>query len=302
MESVDLSQLRYFSAVAHHGSFSAAARALGMTQPGLTKAVRRLEASLACNLFRRLARGVALTEQGQALLRHANQLNVQLLDAREEVRSLSRGAIGSIRIGAGPSWLTSALPGIIAKMSADYPGLTFRVFGGLKGKLIDLVRSGDLDLAVSALPNRIPQGMRAIPLTQDTLSIVARRDHPLRARRRLNAASTLEYPWILPGRDVLSRLRLEALFRVAGLEPPDATIEADSIAFIAGVLRNSDMLSFMTSQIVRTDMDGTRVLAVPGLSTVRSAGILFRASAASSPATRTFIEAIKDYAKAVGTN
>ena len=299
---MDLSQLRYFDAVARHGSFSAAARALGITQPGLTKAVRRLEASLDCNLFRRLARGVALTEQGQALLRHANQLNVQLLDAREEVRALSRGAIGCIRIGAGPSWLTSALPGVVAKMAADYPGLTFRVFGGFKGNLIELVRSGDLDLVVSALPNRVPQGLRAIPLTRDTLSIVARRDHPLRAKRRLQVANTLEYPWVLPGRSVQSRLRLEALFRVAGLEPPDAKIEADSIPFIAGMLRNTDMLSFMTSQIVRTGMDGITALAVPGLSTVRSAGIMFRASAGSSPATRTFIEAIKEYAEAVGTN
>lgn len=299
---MDLSQLRYFDAVARHGSFSAAARALGITQPGLTKAVRRLEASLDCNLFRRLARGVALTEQGEALLRHANQLNVQLLDAREEVRALSRGAIGCIRIGAGPSWLTSALPGIVAKMAADYPGLTFRVLGGFKGNLIELLRSGDLDLVVSALPDRIPQGLRTIPLTQDTLSIVARRDHPLRAKRRLHAANALEYPWILPSRSVLSRRRLEALFRVAGLEPPDPNIEADSIPFIAGVLRNSDMLSFMTSQIVRTDLDGVTTLTVPGLCSVRSAGILFRASTGSLPATRTFIEAIKNYAEAVGTN
>ncbi len=299
---MDLSQLRYFNAVASHGSFSSAARALGMTQPGLTKAVRRLESSLDCKLFRRLARGVALTEQGQALLRHADQLNVQLLDAREEVRALSRGAIGCIRIGAGPSWLTSALPGIVAKMTADYSGLSFRVFGGFKGNLIDLLRNGELDLIVSALPNRIPQGLRSIPLTQDTVTIVARKDHPLRAKRRPTAANTLEYPWILPGRDVLSRMRLEALFRVAGLEAPEATVEADSIPFIAEVLRDSDMLSFMTSQIVRTDMNGIAPLTIPGLFTVRSAGIMFRASAGSSPATRTFIEAIKDYAAAVGTN
>ena len=61
---MDLSQLRYFNAVARHGSFSAAAKALRVTQPGLTKAVRRLEASLDCTLFRRLPRGVALTAAG----------------------------------------------------------------------------------------------------------------------------------------------------------------------------------------------------------------------------------------------
>lgn len=89
---MELAQIRYFNAVVRHGSFSAAATALGMTQPGLTKAVRRLEASLDCALFARLPRGVVLTEQGQALLRHASQLEVQLQDARDEVRGIARGA------------------------------------------------------------------------------------------------------------------------------------------------------------------------------------------------------------------
>ena len=65
---MELSQFRYFNAVASHGSL----KALGITQPGLTKAVRRLEASLDCALFVRLPRGVVLTQQGQALLRHAS--------------------------------------------------------------------------------------------------------------------------------------------------------------------------------------------------------------------------------------
>src|SRR5215204_404515 len=127
---MELSQFRYFNAVASHGSFSAAAKALGITQPGLTKAVRRLEASLDCTLFVRVPRGVVLTQQGQALLRHANLLDIQLQDAREEVRSLDRGAVGELRIGAGPSWLSRALPRIVAEMAAQYPGLRFQVVGG----------------------------------------------------------------------------------------------------------------------------------------------------------------------------
>ena len=299
---MDLSQLRYFNAVAQHGSFSAAARALGMTQPGLTKAVSRLETSLDCRLFRRLARGVALTEQGQALLRHANQLNVQLLDAREEVRWLNQGVTGCIRIGAGPSWLTSALPSIVVGLAAAYPKLNFRIFGGFKGNLIELVRSGELDIAVAALPNRLSPGLRGIPLTQDTISIIARQDHPLRAKRRITPVDTLKYPWILPGRDVLSRLRLEALFRVNGLEAPEPNIEVDSIPFIAGVLRESNMLSFMTLQIVSSSMDGSAPLPVSGLSAVRTAGVIFRAAAASSIITRAFVEAIKEYSETIGTN
>jgi glycine/D-amino acid oxidase-like deaminating enzyme len=141
--AIDLAQVRYFNAVARHRSFSAAARALRMTQPGLTKAVRRLEASLQCALFVRLPRGVALTEQGQALLRHASQLEIQLQDARDEVRGLARGAVGVLRVGAGPSWLSRALPRIVAKLTAEYPGLSFQVAGGFNVGLMEALRAGE---------------------------------------------------------------------------------------------------------------------------------------------------------------
>lgn len=299
---MDLSQLRYFDAVARHGSFSAAARALGITQPGLTKAVRRLEASLECPLFERRPRGVVLTAQGQALLRHAGQLTVQMRDAREEIRAVARGAVGELRIGAGPSWLTRALPRIVAQMAGAYPGLTFRIVSGFNGPLMQALRNGDLDIVVSALPDRSPAGLQAIPLTRDTISVIARQGHPLHARRRPSPSSTLAFPWALPGRDVLSRLRLEALFRLAGLEPPTPVVESDSISFIAAVVRDSDMLSFATSRVIRNDMDGIAPLTIPRLSTTRVAGVLLRSSAGSTPAIRALVEAIERFAQQIGTN
>jgi DNA-binding transcriptional LysR family regulator len=194
------------------------------------------------------------------------------------------------------------LPRIIAELPTQYPGLSFQVEGGFNRSLMEALRAGDLDLVVSALPDDSPAGLRAIPLTSDTISVVARRRHPLRAKRRPQPSSTLAYPWVLPGRDVLLRLRLDALFRVAGLEPPVAKIESDSISFIAAVLRNSDMLSFATSQVLRSEMGGVAPLLMPALTMTRSAGILYRASAGITPAMRALIEAIKKLAHEIGAN
>ena len=226
---MDISQLRYFSAVSKHGSFSAAAKALDITQPGLTKAVRRLEKDLGCKLLVRLPRGVTPNLQGKALLRHSNLIEVQLKDARDEITAIGSGAVGILRVGAGPSWLSRVLPRIIAGMSVTYPGLGFHVVGGFNGGLMDALRNGDLDLVVSALPDFMPRGLQSVRLTSDTLSVVARKDHPLQKAMRLLPSSTKEYTWALPGRDVLSRSRLDALFQVAGLEPPKATVESDSL-------------------------------------------------------------------------
>jgi DNA-binding transcriptional LysR family regulator len=187
-------------------------------------------------------------------------------------------------------------------LATRYSGLSFQVVGGFNRSLMETLRAGHLDLIVSALPDRSPAGLRSIPLTTDTVSVVARRHHPLHAKRRPQPSSTLAYPWVLPDRDVLLRLRLEALFRVAGLEPPSAQIEAESISFIGAVLRNSDMLSFATSQVMRNEMDGVAPLVIPGLTMTRSAGILYRSSAGITPAMRALIEAIKKLALDLGAN
>jgi DNA-binding transcriptional LysR family regulator len=299
---LDLTELRYLDTVARLGSFSAAAEALGITQPGLTKAARRLEAEFGCRIFTRLPRGVALTPQGEALLRRTRLIEIQLKDAHEEIRALGTGAVGSLRIGAGPSWLSRALPRIVTQMAAEFPALSFRVVGGFNASLLAGLRDGELDVVVSALPDQPLDGFLVVPLTTDTLSVVARRGHPLFAKTGLRAGDTQAYPWALPGRDVLSRARLDALFRVAGLDPPHARIESDSISFIAAALHDSDMLSFATSQILMSDMQGIAALPVPGLEMTRSAGVIFRASVAATPVSTRFLEAMAALARDLGAN
>jgi DNA-binding transcriptional LysR family regulator len=101
---------------------------------------------------------------------------------------------------------------------------------------------------------------------------------------------------------VVQRLRLEAILRVAGLAPPDAKVESNLISFIAAVLRNSDMLSFATSDVLRREMGGVAPLPIPGLTMTRSAGILYRSSAGITPAMRALIEAITRLARVLGVN
>lgn len=300
---MDIVALRYFGAVAAHGSLSAAARILGLTQPGLTKAVRRLESELGCALLRRLPRGIGLTAEGEALLHHAGLIEAQMRDAVEDVRARATGRTGRLRIGAGPSWLTQALPEAVAELARRSPGLSFEVFGGFNASLLTALRQGDLDAIVSALPDRLPRGLASVPLSTDTLSVVARQGHPLTRRRRpLTVGDVAELDWALPGREVLSRLRLEALFRTAGFEPPAPVVESDSLPFIASVLRRSDMLSFATVRLLARDFGGLVALPCSGLTISRSAGVVFRSGNGSSPALAAFLEAIQASAATLEAN
>src|SRR3954467_140872 len=91
-----LQQLTYFLAAAEHGSFSAAANALLMSQPSLSEQIRRLEAELGVPLFVRAGRGIELTDAGRLLQPHAERTLAGARAATEsvrEVRDLSGGAV-----------------------------------------------------------------------------------------------------------------------------------------------------------------------------------------------------------------
>ena len=107
---MDLRAIAYFAAVAEAGTVRGAAARLGISQPALTKAIRRLEDEVGVVLFDRQARGVTLTAYGRTLLRHARNLQASHKEAREEIAALRAGIAGRVRMGAGPSWERIVLP------------------------------------------------------------------------------------------------------------------------------------------------------------------------------------------------
>src|SRR5882757_5360905 len=110
--------LQQFLAVAEKRNVTAAAEALHITQPALTRSVRQLEHILGVTLFDRLPTGVALTRQGEILARRAKLMDLEYRHALAEISALDQGLTGVLRIGAGPLWITSLLPPVIAAFSA----------------------------------------------------------------------------------------------------------------------------------------------------------------------------------------
>jgi DNA-binding transcriptional LysR family regulator len=272
---MDLLHLRHFAAVCAHGSLSAAANVLGLSQPGLTKSVRRLEEALGTRLLLRRPRGVEPTEAGRRLLAHARMIELQLADARHELAALSRGGAGAIAVGAGPSWLAARLPLVIGRLLARDAGLRIRVVGGFNDRLLHDLDEGRLDLVLAAFPEAaLPERYRGIVLSADVLQVVAREGHPLARRRGLAPADLAGCGWALPGRNVASRARLDALFVTHGLAPPEPVVESDAIAFIMATVRATDLLSFATSD---HDAAGIAPLPLRGFAVRRETGIILHA-------------------------
>lgn len=129
-ESLSPAPLRYFVSIAELGSFTAASRALRISQPSLTVAIRKLEEELGTSLFVRTSRGVQLTSTGHALLRHARSIIRALTDARAEIEGLESEPRGRFTIGCHESLGAYFLPGFMAPFLAKHPAIELALWNG----------------------------------------------------------------------------------------------------------------------------------------------------------------------------
>ena len=291
---MELRALHQFLAVAEAGSFTAAAEALHLSQPALTKSIRKLEAQVGAALFERLPRGVALTTYGRSLARHARLIVAQWRQASAELDGLRGGSRGTVRVGAGPSWLGDLLPRAVARLQERLPEVRILVHEGFDDGLKESLRQGDLDLVVVALGEGPGDaGLVTRPLVVDDLSVIARTDHPLRARQALELDDLLAWPWVLTGPHTLARQRLHRLFHRAGLRPPEPAAETDSIEFKFALMRRGDQLSLHARRHLDEPIaSGIAPLEVAGGSFQRTAGLILREGAEPGPAARALIEDI----------
>ncbi len=292
---MDLRQLEYFVAIARHRSITAAAMALRVAQPTVSKSLHLLETELGVALFVRLPRGVELTAYGSSLLHHAEQMRLQMRDALGELDALRGGRLGQVVAGAGPAWLRRHLPLAVARALATHPLLRVRVVGGFDDALLRALRQGELDFVVAELPDEnAVADLEVTSLTEDELRVCCARDHPLAGRQGLTLTDLLGHPWVLPPPATRARHRLEALFISAGLPPPVPAVESESMQFLMALLAEMPALTYTTAATMcLPDTAGLQVLDVPALHAARRAGIMQRRAAFVTPATQVVITALR---------
>jgi len=288
---MELRQLEHFLAAAQHGSLHAAAAEAGISQPALTKSIRRLESALGVRLFDRHPRGVRPTVFGDALILHARSLRAELRLAEETLRELRSTTRGLVRVGAGPSMSATLLPRVAARLIEQGHATRLRVRSGLNDSLLAALQNGELDFAITAMPPVAVAGLTHRPLFADRVVVAARQGHPL-AEGGATMADLAAARWVMPNRNVVTHVRLAELFRQHGLDAPDVWIETDSVPYLLDVVGQTDLLSYVPMPL----LTGRNLVAIP------VAGTLWRRIVALSswrrrtatPASELFLSALQE--------
>ncbi len=144
--------LVYFVEVAERGSFTAAARALAVSQPSLSVAVKKLEEELGASLLHRGARGVSVTRAGELLLARAREASRALRAAREEIGALGTEPAGAFVLGCHESLGTYVLPGFMARFLARYPRIELSLFNATSREVEQAIVDRRVDLGLVVNP------------------------------------------------------------------------------------------------------------------------------------------------------
>lgn len=159
METLDLDLLRTLTAIASHDSFAAAAVQLGRTQSAITQQMQRLEEKIGHALFEKQGRNKRLTEHGQRLLGYARHM---LAIHDEALRNLQHRQVqGRVRIGAPHDAADNMLAPVLREIAQNFPGMQIDIHVGRSPFLMESLRQGELDLALS---NREDEGFEGFAL------------------------------------------------------------------------------------------------------------------------------------------
>lgn len=144
---MELRHLRYFCAVAQHGSFTTAARQLNVSQSGVSGQVRDLEREIGVDLFRRKQREVTLTPEGAAFLQEAREILLRTDRAVASAVRSSQGVSGTLTVGLCGPTTAAFLPKLIRRFRKQFPGVTIALRELAPSAQIDGLLSGQIDVA-----------------------------------------------------------------------------------------------------------------------------------------------------------
>jgi DNA-binding transcriptional LysR family regulator len=193
---LDAAKLATLRTVVEAGSLSAAARALTLTQPAVSRQVAVLEAQLGTPLLRRTRQGVRATEAGLVLARHAAEIERRLALAEAEVADLAGLRRGRVRLGSFFSAFALLTPEVVALADERLPGIE------IDHELVDRetaftrICGGELDAAIVFDADEAPRAIEIVPLFTDPARILLPAAHPLAARRELRCAELARETWI----------------------------------------------------------------------------------------------------------
>jgi DNA-binding transcriptional LysR family regulator len=293
---LDLHSIRIVRAIADQGSITAAAAALGYSQPALSQHLRRAEERLGVPLLLRTGRGVQLTEAGRVVARHSTAVLAALAAAEDELGQLADRTTGTVRLAGFPSASSTVVPALMAALALQHPGLKLVYTEAEPPESLALLSDGSIDIALtftypgdSADPHTGVAGVEIAELFADPAVLVLPAQHQLADQPNAVLAAFETERWIAGC--PLCRGHLLAACSAQGFSPRIAHATDNSVAVLGLVAAGVGIA--LQPKLALEPLEapqGTVVCDLPGND--RQVRATYLRGSAAVPAIRASLEAL----------
>lgn len=227
---MNLRQLQLLVAIDEKGSFSAAGDAIGMAQPAVSLAIKKLEGELGLSLFHREGKSVRFTQAGDILLTHALAIQQHLTQSRQSMQALRGLQAGRVHLGAPAMVAGHWLPEGLIRFASQYPEIQLHQYQAGVDAIAERIRRGQLDFGIIA-DWSVNEELETRPLQRIPLVACVPTDSPWARRRSIDWHEVFAQRLLLFPRGYHVRERLEAQAKQHGhvLEP---ALEAETVSLL----------------------------------------------------------------------
>ncbi len=258
---LDSKQLRAYLCLARHGSFTKAARELGLSQSAVSHAMKALELDVGCRLLDRAGKKVVLTQAGEQLLFHAEKIQHEMASARQALTASGTWGQLRLRVAAPASLCQHLLPAVIREFRESCPRCVLSVVEAGSLTRQELLRNQRVDLALGILPpSSAPTEYR--PLFEDELVFLVHPLHRWASQGRADRATIARQHYVLHHHASSLFSLAHDYFRAEGLSLP-AAMEFSSLEAIVALLKAGLGVGILPRWVVQKELADHSLVALP---------------------------------------
>jgi LysR family hydrogen peroxide-inducible transcriptional activator len=288
---MEVHQLRYFCAVARHGTFTRASEVEHVAQPSLSQQILKLEAELGARLFDRLPRSAKLTVFGKAFLPKAERILRELEEAKTELRDMSGNEKGEVVVGIIPTIAAYLLPSLLSDFTVRHPLITIKIIEDITPALLQRLHEGTIDIAVVALPIAGSE-LASVELFEEKFYAVLPEKHRLASRSSIRLAELNREPFLLLKEGHCFRDSLIAACHKSRMSP-SVVFESGQFATILAMVSAGMGVSAVPAMAVRPQ-PGCTFIPISGRHSTRIVGIVTSRHHYQSRAQRLLMKQMRD--------
>lgn len=280
---MELTQLKYFQALAQHRNFTQTSEAIAVSQSALSRSIAKLEQELNVRLFDRHGKETELTEAGERFLFHVDRVIRELEIAEQELKAEAEHK-GAVRVSFLHSLGDTYLPQLLRSFHAKYPKIAIAMSQQNSAVLAEEIRDGKTDICLCSLLNEVD--IAWMYLWSDELYVVVADDHPLAKKKSVNLQDIDGEPFITLKPAYSLRQQINQLLDLAESHP-QVIFEGDEVHNLISLVAAHLGVSILPA-VPFTEKMGVRYIPVSFPICRRSVGIAWNTRRPLSPAAIRF--------------